>query len=141
MFPAVGFVILTAVLYVLHSVVLKYSSGRVDPYTGIFMWSLGAFLVGLAALFYGRMTAQNDFSVSGLSLSLGAGAAIATGSLGYFLAYQRHVDFSFATPFVNISVVMGGLIFGLLLFGEVLSVARIVGVVLGAFSIALLVRG
>lgn len=142
MAPGSIFVALTALSYVLHSVMVKYSAGKIDPYTGIFIWSCGAFLVGICTLLYARLNGLSvaSLSASGISFLVIAGCAIAVGSLGYLLAFQKGVDFSFATPLVNISVVMGGLVFGLLLFGEAITPMRVAGVALGALSIVLLTR-
>jgi uncharacterized membrane protein len=140
MIPGGFFIVLTAASYILHSVMVKYSAGKIDPYTGIFVWSCSAFLVGLLSLAYGRLHNISGISASGVCFLIIAGCAIATGSLGYLLAFQKGLDFSFATPLVNISVVMGGLLFGFLLFGEHITATRVIGVVLGAASIILLTR-
>ena len=140
MIPAGFFVFLTAVSYVLHSVMMKYASGKADPYTGIFVWSCGVFLIGLLSFCYGRFSGEAQISLVNAPFLIVAGCAITIGSLGYLLAFQRGVEFSFATPLVNISVVAGGILFGLLLFGEHISLMRVFGAFIGAVSIVLLVR-
>ncbi|MEZ5918692.1 MAG: hypothetical protein R3D66_01810 [Alphaproteobacteria bacterium] len=116
--PAGFFVAVTAVLYVTHAVLVKYASGKIDPFSGIFCWSLGALLAGCAALAWGRGSAFAG-AISGAGflwvpafLMAAAGLCIGIGSLAYAMAFNKGVDFSFATPVVNISVVTGGLVFG-----------------------------
>ncbi len=138
--PAGAFVVLTAVTYVLHSVFVKYSSGKIDPYMALFYWSCGAFIVGVASLLFGKYTQQSFSTLPGSAFAMAAGFVISIGSLGYLLAFQRGVDFSFATPLVNISVVIGGLVFGYLLFKDDINVMRLAGAVLGCLSIFLLTR-
>lgn len=139
--PAGFFVFLAAVMYIGHSVSVKFSSGKIDVYSGIFFWSLGAVFVGVSSFIYGKFFAETtSISWSGGVLLAVAGALISIGSLSFLLAYERNVDYSFAAPLVNISVVTGGLIFGLLLFKEDISMARVAGVVLGCISIFLLTR-
>lgn len=139
--PATAFVFFTAITYVIHSIAVKFSSGKIDPYSGIFFWSIGALIIGICSFLYGRFVVEEtNISGAGSLALLIAGALICSGSIGYLLAYQRGVDFSFAAPLVNISVVMGGLIFGYLLFKEDISMPRILGVLLGGISIFLITR-
>ncbi|MEZ5814553.1 MAG: EamA family transporter [Alphaproteobacteria bacterium] len=138
--PVSAFVVLTAVTYVTHAVFVKYASGKVDPYSAVFYWSCGAFVVGFISLLFGKYTQSSFSTLPGTGFALAAGFVIALGSLGYLLAFQRGVDFSFATPLVNISVVIGGLVFGYLLFKEDVNALRLSGVVLGCVSIFLLTR-
>lgn len=139
--PPSAFVFFAAITYVGHSVSVKFSSGKIDVFSGIFFWSIGAFFVGILSLLYGRFFTQttNITFSGGLFLAI-AGSLIAIGSMSFLLAYQRNVDYSFAAPVVNISVVTGGLILGFLLFKEDISIARITGVLLGCISIFLLTR-
>ena len=140
--PATAFVFFTAFMYTLHSVLVKTSSGRVDPYSGMFFWSLGAFIIGTAAFLYGKYVVQaTDINFSGAAILIVAGAVICAGSIGYLLAYERGVELSFAAPVVNISVVMGGMIVGMLLFKEGVSLERIIGVLLGGTAIYLITKG
>lgn len=139
--PAGFFVFLAAATYVSHSVSVKFSSGKIDPYTGILFWSLGTFIIGVCTFAYAKFTAQaTEITLTGASLLTLAGAFIAAGSVSFLMAYERGAQFSFAAPAVNISVVTGGLIFGLLLFKEDISLARLAGIALGAASIFLLTR-
>ncbi|MDH5722179.1 MAG: EamA family transporter [Alphaproteobacteria bacterium] len=140
MIPANYFVFGTAALYVLHSVFVKLASGKIDPYSGIFAWCCGSLLAGIVFFLYGKINTETSFSVSCGAFVFFAGIFITTGTLFYLLAFHRNVDFSFATPVVNVSVVMGGLLFGMALFGEPVSMNRIIGVVLGIVSIIFLVR-
>lgn len=139
-FSAKAFVILTAATYVLHSVSVKLSAGKIDPYTMILFWSLGGLVVGLTAYTYGKLGNHIQFTSQGVLYSSIAGLSIAIGSLGYILAFTRNVEFSFATPLVNISVVTGGVVFGYLIFSENISPARMLGLALGIASIFLLAR-
>lgn len=137
----VFFVFLAALTYVSHSVTVKFSSGKIDVYSGIFFWSLGALFIGVASFLYGKFFAgTTNITLSGGALLAAAGALICTGSLSFLLAYERNVEYSFAAPLVNISVVTAGLVFGLLLFKEDISVMRVAGLVLGCISIFLLTR-
>lgn len=146
--PGGFFVAVTAVLYVTHAVLVKYASGKIDPFSGIFCWSLGALLAGCAALAWSRggafvagITGTGAGVAWGAALQMAAaGLCIGVGSLAYATAFNKGVDFSFATPVVNISVVTGGLVFGYFLFSENLSLERVAGIMLGAASIILLSR-
>ena len=139
--PATAFVFFTAFMYTVHSVLVKTSSGKIDPYSGIFFWSLGAFVIGSFVFLYGKyFTNETVITAPGIGFMLGAGAVICAGSIGYLLAYERGIELGFAAPVVNISVVTGGLVLGILLFKEGVSLERILGVLFGGVAIFLITK-
>lgn len=135
------FVFIAAFTYVLHSFCVKASSGKIDVLSGMFFWALGGLVVGGACLLYGKISSETiNITPTGAGLLTLAGACIAGGTTSFLLAYKNNVDYSFAAPLVNISVVTAGLVLGWLIFKETISPARIAGVILGIASIILLTR-
>ena len=64
--------------------------------------------------------------------------SVCAGIALYLLAFVKGADFSLVVPIVNIGVMMSGVVFGALIFGEHLNIDRISGIVLGILSILLL---
>lgn len=135
-----AFIFLGAVTYVAHSVLIKFASGKIDPYLGMLCYALGTVIIAIPALIGWKFYGTSEFSMRGIASFLAAGSLLVVGTSAIFLAFDRGVPFSIGTPVVNISVVMGGIIFGYFLFGENISLMRLLGVCFGIVSIILLTR-
>lgn len=120
--------ILSALLYSLSNAITKVFQPKLSSGVGIFIFSIGVFFSStLIALFFKFGTAPK-FSWQPAYLALASGFVWAFAQLFFIVTIGKNAPISAAIPVVVGGIAVGGVLAGLMFFGETLSIMRIVGI-------------
>jgi len=134
-------VLFTSLCFSLNAFCIKLAGGKVDPFWGIFFWASGAFITALLVLASQKFANWQNSMPQGLIFNVCSGVLITGGMMSYLWVFQRKVDFSFATPVINIGVVLTSVLLGYFVFHENLSMMRLAGIFCGILAILLISKG
>ena len=133
------YAVLAAVLYGAHQIFTRLASERIGEGLGGFIVEASAalsILMYLAILWFGGRWNQK-FSVTGVSYSLLTGICVGTGTIAFFLLFQK------GGPLSSVPAILAGgaaimAIAGILFFREAPSWQRLLGIVFAIVGLFLL---
>lgn len=122
--------ILSGLLFAGSNAITKAFQPKLPSALGMFIFSAGVFLTSaFLALFIRSAAGAPKFTWPPSYLALTSGFVWAFAQFLLIVAFAKHAPISIAIPIVVGGIAVGGVLTGLLFFGETLSLMRIIGIV------------
>ena len=134
---------ITAILYGLHNVFTKLAAGKISDQLGGLVLEATAAILILAYVVFLRFQGDRPihFTREGLLFSMLAGAAVAIGSILYFMIFRTGGNLSIAGPLILVGGSLLMVTVGVIGMSERISWQNGIGLILGMISIYLLSAG
>lgn len=122
--------VLSALLYSLSNAITKMFQPKLSTGLGMFIFSTGVFLASaLIAIGMKSGGITPKFSLPPAYLAIISGIVWAFAQLLLIVTFSKDAPISIAVPIIVGGIAVGGVLTGLVFFGETLSFMRIIGIV------------
>lgn len=119
----------------------RYSKSFTDPYlAGVIAHGVAFLVVILIYAYFSGFALPSKSTFKDYIPVILTGICLGVANLFVIVMYAQNAPLSVALPLVRFTPVVLGVIFGLMMFGEILTISKAIGIVLACISIFMIMR-
>lgn len=122
------FAILSALLFSVSNALTKMFQPKLATGIGLVLFALGVLGAAVVNIIFGKYTSPQTSTGNPILIALSAGFIWGFAQLFFILMLAKNAPVSVAIPVVIGGIGIGGVLAGILLFGETLTITRIIGI-------------
>ena len=132
------FVFLTVITWGSYNLLLKVATPYISPSWALFFVGIAQVIIGTVYVAFQSATNQIPLTVRGALIASVAGIFFALGTISFLYAFKFQAPASLAIALYTVGALLVGVVGGLLLFHEPISLRMVVGIGFAIASIVLL---